>query len=102
MYFSVPKRFSGVTLPPVQTKSVMNCAVSAWLYFMKLITESRTCSCVVFPEGFGVAVGFGLTELVGVGVGVEVGVGVGMGEAVGADEGGGVGDAFGECSCVAM
>src|SRR5450759_1487012 len=95
MYVSAPTMFEGVTLPPVQTKSFTNCAVSGWLDFMKLITESRIFSCVVSSVGFGV--GVGLDEPVG--VGVATGVGVGVGETVGSGEVVGVGEAFWERSC---
>lgn len=107
MYVSAPTTFGGVTLPPLQTKSFMNCAVSGWLDFIELITESRIFSCVVSSEGLGV--GVGLNELVGVGVVIGVGVGVGVvghvevgvGETVGSDEDVGVGEAFCEDSCIA-
>ena len=100
MYVSAPKMFGGVTLPPVQTKSFMNCAVSGWLDFMKLITESRIFSCVVSSGELGV--GVGLAEPVGVGVVIGVGVDVvtvgngevGVGETVGSGEGVGAGEVF--------
>jgi len=86
MYVSAPKASGGVVLPPVQTKSLMNCAVSGWLDPIKAIMESRTFSWVVCPEGLGVIVGVGLTEFVGVGAGVGVGAAVGVGEGVGEGE----------------
>jgi hypothetical protein len=105
MYVSAPTIFGSVTLPPVQAKFSMNWAVSGWLNLMKLITESRTFSCVGSSEGLGV--GVGLTEVVGVVVG-EIGVEacggadgkveVGVGENVGSGE---VVEAFGEGGCVA-
>jgi hypothetical protein len=105
MYVSAPTMFGGVTLPPVQTKSFMNCAVSGWLDSMKLIAESRIFSCVVKSGGLGV--GVGLAEPVGVCVVVGVGVGLGVmgngaadvGVTVGSGEGVGVGEAFWERSC---
>jgi hypothetical protein len=105
MYVSAPTMFGGVTLPPVQTKSFMNCAVSGWLDFMKLIAESRIFSCVV--KSGGLVVGVGLAEPVGVDVATSVGVGVdavgygevGVGVTVGSGEDVGVGEAFWERSC---
>ena len=100
MYVSAPTMFRGVTLPPAQTKLFMNCAVSGWLDFMKLITESRFFSCVVKSGGLGV--GVGLAEPVGVGVVIGVGVGMevvgngktGVGETVGLGDGVGPGEPF--------
>jgi hypothetical protein len=94
MYVSAPTMFGGVTLPPVQTKSFTNCAVSGWLSFIKLITESRIFYCVV--KSGGLCVGVGLAEPVG--VGVVIGVGVGM-EVVGNGKTG-VGETFGLGDCV--
>ena len=91
MYVSAPTIFRGVTLPPVQTKSVMTCAVSGWLDLMKFIIESRARSCMVCPEGLGIAVRVG----VGIGVGKGVRVGLGTADGVGGDAGSLVGDDIG-------
>src|SRR5665647_1373605 len=95
MYVSAPTMFEGVTFSPVQTKSFTNCAVSGWLDFMQLITESRVFSCVASAGGLDV--GVGLDEPVG--VGVATCVCVGEGKTVGSGEGVGVWEAFWESSC---
>jgi hypothetical protein len=99
MYVSAPTMFWGVTLPPVQTNSFINCAVSGWLDFMKSSTSLRIFSCIVSSIGLGVGAIVGLLELFGVGEeegavdDVDVGVGLeeeGRGEVVvgrGEDEG---------------
>jgi hypothetical protein len=100
MYVSAPTMFGSVTLPPVQTKSFTNWAVSGWLDFMKLITDSRIFSCVIISEGLGVRVGLGEPVEVGVAKGVGFGEGVvrneeaGVGETVDSGEGVGVMEVF--------
>jgi hypothetical protein len=83
----------------------MNCTVSGWFDAIKLITESRTISCVVSPTGLDVGVGVGPTEPVGVGVAVGIGVAehaeVGEGEAAGTGEGVDVGEDARKGSCAA-